>query len=393
MRLVYFTHSLKSCWNHGNAHFLRGVLRALARTGHERGGLRAGGRLEPGEPAGRPGRGRARPIRRRLSGAAFRRLPRRAGHGRGARRRGPGGRPRNGPTRPWSPRIGRRRRRGRAFRLLFHDTHHRAVSAPDTMRGLDLDGYDGVLAFGEALAEVWRGWGWGDRRWRSGTRPPDTTPLRPARPGGGDGARGRRLDRQLGRRRADGRARKPAPAPLPDRGPAPDRARRPLPGPGEAADRLGRRALRRLAGGTWTCRRCSRDTRADGARAEADSMSRRCPAFQRSACSRRWPAAFRSHRPGGTMPRACSGREPTIWSPADEAEMTRHPARIGRRRRSAAQPCRGRAGERSAAGTAAAHRAEELRAIAARLGAAGAEDRPAAPSAPPLDRQTAEVAP
>ena len=29
MRIVYFTHSLASCWNHGNAHFLRGVLRAL----------------------------------------------------------------------------------------------------------------------------------------------------------------------------------------------------------------------------------------------------------------------------------------------------------------------------------------------------------------------------
>ena len=29
MRFVYFTHSLRSCWNHGNAHFLRGVLREL----------------------------------------------------------------------------------------------------------------------------------------------------------------------------------------------------------------------------------------------------------------------------------------------------------------------------------------------------------------------------
>ena len=27
MKLVVFTHSLRSCWNHGNAHFLRGVLR------------------------------------------------------------------------------------------------------------------------------------------------------------------------------------------------------------------------------------------------------------------------------------------------------------------------------------------------------------------------------
>ena len=38
MRIAYFTHSLASCWNHGNAHFLRGVLRALAARGH---GVRA----------------------------------------------------------------------------------------------------------------------------------------------------------------------------------------------------------------------------------------------------------------------------------------------------------------------------------------------------------------
>ena len=35
MRIVYFTHSLASCWNHGNAHFLRGVLRELLARGHE----------------------------------------------------------------------------------------------------------------------------------------------------------------------------------------------------------------------------------------------------------------------------------------------------------------------------------------------------------------------
>ena len=35
MRIVYFTHSLLSCWNHGNAHFLRGVLRELKARGHD----------------------------------------------------------------------------------------------------------------------------------------------------------------------------------------------------------------------------------------------------------------------------------------------------------------------------------------------------------------------
>ena len=35
MRIAYFTHALSSCWNHGNAHFLRGVLRELVHAGHE----------------------------------------------------------------------------------------------------------------------------------------------------------------------------------------------------------------------------------------------------------------------------------------------------------------------------------------------------------------------
>ncbi|RZM20344.1 MAG: glycosyltransferase, partial [Sphingomonas sp.] len=61
--------------------------------------------------------------------------------------------------------VGRLRARGARFRLLFHDTHHRAVSAPEEMQAFDLSRYDGVLAFGETLAEVYRGWGWRDRVW------------------------------------------------------------------------------------------------------------------------------------------------------------------------------------------------------------------------------------
>ncbi len=35
MKFVFYTHSLVSDWNHGNAHFLRGVMRALQARGHE----------------------------------------------------------------------------------------------------------------------------------------------------------------------------------------------------------------------------------------------------------------------------------------------------------------------------------------------------------------------
>ena len=59
--------------------------------------------------------------------------------------------------------LGKLRARGGRFLLLFHDTHHRAVSEPKAMHAYDLSAYDGVLAFGEALSQVYRGWGWRDR--------------------------------------------------------------------------------------------------------------------------------------------------------------------------------------------------------------------------------------
>ena len=34
MRIVFFVHSAVSDWNHGNAHFLRGLMSALTRMGH-----------------------------------------------------------------------------------------------------------------------------------------------------------------------------------------------------------------------------------------------------------------------------------------------------------------------------------------------------------------------
>src|SRR3546814_9394481 len=47
--------------------------------------------------------------------------------------------------------------------LLFHDTHHRMVSDPEAMSRFDLSGYDGILAFGATLAEIYRKSGWDGR--------------------------------------------------------------------------------------------------------------------------------------------------------------------------------------------------------------------------------------
>lgn len=62
-------------------------------------------------------------------------------------------------------RIGKYRQRGGDFRLLFHDTHHRSVSKPEEMRSYDLRHYDGVLAFGEVISEIYRERDWADHVW------------------------------------------------------------------------------------------------------------------------------------------------------------------------------------------------------------------------------------
>ncbi len=162
MRLVYFTHSLQSCWNHGNAHFLRGVLRDLVARGHD---VRA---YEPADAwsrqslladAGPDGLAAWHASYPELSSITY----------------APGAdlasfvdsadvvivHEWNEPALVAA--VGVLRRAGGRFRLLFHDTHHRAVSEPDAMRRYDLSAYDGVLAFGEALSDVYRRWGWGDR--------------------------------------------------------------------------------------------------------------------------------------------------------------------------------------------------------------------------------------
>jgi spore maturation protein CgeB len=42
------------------------------------------------------------------------------------------------------------------FRLLFHDTHHRASSSPEQIRLFGTDQFDGVLAFGDALRRIYQ---------------------------------------------------------------------------------------------------------------------------------------------------------------------------------------------------------------------------------------------
>ncbi len=184
MRIRYFTHSLQSCWNHGNAHFLRGVLRELQVRSHE---VLA---LEPEQPwslqnlisdhgeAGLDAYRAAYPELRSRSFAAGT-DPEELVHGADLV-----------IVHEWNEpalvaAIGAVRARGGRFDLLFHDTHHRAVSDPDAIRAFDLSGYDGVLAFGETLSQVYRRWGWGDRVW-TWHEAADTRQFHPLLEGEGD---------------------------------------------------------------------------------------------------------------------------------------------------------------------------------------------------------------
>ncbi|HEX2690640.1 MAG TPA: glycosyltransferase [Kofleriaceae bacterium] len=167
MKIVGFYHSLISDWNHGNAHFLRGVASELLARGHE---VRV---FEPRDAwsvtnlvrdhgaaaitafhAAYPALGRLVSERydagldldRALDGADA------------------------VLVHEWNDpalvaRIGQHRASGGRYALLFHDTHHRSVTAPDELARYDLGDYDGVLAFGSVLRDLYRTRGWAARAW------------------------------------------------------------------------------------------------------------------------------------------------------------------------------------------------------------------------------------
>jgi spore maturation protein CgeB len=166
VRFVFFSHSLISDWNHGNAHFLRGVVRELTVLGHE---VRV---FEPED-----GWSRANMLKERGAGEAFARF----------RELFPGVSSETYPpaaydldrmldradvviVHEWSSpelvaAIGRHRSRSGRYLLFFHDTHHRMVMQPEEAGKYDLSEYHGVLAFGEVIRQRYLERGWAGRAW------------------------------------------------------------------------------------------------------------------------------------------------------------------------------------------------------------------------------------
>jgi spore maturation protein CgeB len=160
MKFLFYTHSLVSDWNHGNAHFLRGIMRELTRRHHaplalepEESWSRSNLLADQGPRAVDKFHELFPQLRSKIYGphfdheAAIAEADVVVVH-------------------EWTEpalveRIGRARRSGANFTLLFHDTHHRAVSAKGDIAGLILEDYDGVLAFGETLRQRYLQAGWG----------------------------------------------------------------------------------------------------------------------------------------------------------------------------------------------------------------------------------------
>ncbi len=167
LRIAYCAHSIRSDWNNGNAHFLRGLLRGLHALGH------AVTALEPADSwsythllaEGERGR-------RSLAqfAAAYPELDVRTYADA------------NDPViadvlhdadivivHEWTePALVDRVlafRDEKGYRALFHDTHHRASSSPEQLSRFRIAEFDGVLAFGEVLRRIFRErWG-AERVW------------------------------------------------------------------------------------------------------------------------------------------------------------------------------------------------------------------------------------
>lgn len=155
MKVVLFYHSLVSDWNHGNAHFLRGIASELIARGHE---------VQVYEPANSWSRENLIQEYGEAPIEEFRRVYPMLESQQYELNSLNLDRALDGAdlvlVHEWSEhelvrRVGEHRARHDSYRLFFHDTHHRAITAPEQMGAYDLAHYDGVLAYGEVLREIY----------------------------------------------------------------------------------------------------------------------------------------------------------------------------------------------------------------------------------------------
>ena len=164
MKIVMFYHSLYSDWNHGNAHFLRGIVKELTKRGYE---------VDVYEPE---------------NGWSLSNLIKDHGEEKleefshyyptlTPRFYNPNNIDYKGIldgadlviVHEWnSPELVERigeHKTTYGYKLLFHDTHHRAVSDVKNMSSFNFSNYDGALVFGEVIKQIYKKNKWLDHVW------------------------------------------------------------------------------------------------------------------------------------------------------------------------------------------------------------------------------------
>ncbi len=172
MRFSLFYHSLVSDWNHGNAHFLRGVVSELLNRGHQ---VKV---YEPTDSWSRKNLITDHGVEALEQFHEFYpRLSSRLYHRDGLDMEKVAADSDVVIVHEWNDpwlvngfgelrnRVEQGGNNQLAFRLLFHDTHHRAISNPLWLKRFKLENYDGVLAFGDVLADVYRDNGMANSVW------------------------------------------------------------------------------------------------------------------------------------------------------------------------------------------------------------------------------------
>ncbi|MBC5775127.1 glycosyltransferase [Pontibacter sp. KCTC 32443] len=165
MKLVLFYHSILSDWNHGNAHFLRGIVGELQERGHQ---------VKVYEPEN------GWSLQNLVEGYGEEKLEELQQYYLGISTNFYKLESINLDdvladadlvlVHEWSEhdlvkRIGEHRAKSGKYKLIFHDTHHRAVTERESMAKYELTHYDGVLAFGEVIKNLYLQEGWTTNAW------------------------------------------------------------------------------------------------------------------------------------------------------------------------------------------------------------------------------------
>jgi spore maturation protein CgeB len=165
MRFVMFYHSLVSDWNHGNAHFLRGVATELLERGHQVAIYEPEDGWSYSNLVAEHGQWPIRQFRENYPHLKSARYERNSINLAEVLDGADVVIVHEWTSRDVIQKIGEHRQSSGRYRLFFHDTHHRSITAPETLGVEHLSKYDGALVFGESLRREYLRKEWSPRVW------------------------------------------------------------------------------------------------------------------------------------------------------------------------------------------------------------------------------------